>query len=110
VTAAVLVVLFARRDEFAAAVSAAAASVLAVTVLLQIMALVAGGEAWHLTIEGGRRDRRSPRAQFPPRLAARPRYRPPWTGWMPKCGLLCAPFRCSGLTLLVHRINVALSR
>jgi uncharacterized membrane protein YbhN (UPF0104 family) len=60
-TAAVLVVLLAgRRDEFTAALSAAAAWVLAVTVLLQILALVARSEAWHLTIEaaGGTVDRR----------------------------------------------------
>ncbi len=60
-TAAVLVLLLAgRRDEFTAALSAAAAWVLAVTVLLQILALVARSEAWHLTIEaaGGTVDRR----------------------------------------------------
>src|SRR3712207_6414123 len=60
-TAAVLVLLLAgRRDEFAAALSAAAAWVLAVTALLQIVALVARSEAWHLTIEaaGGNVDRR----------------------------------------------------
>jgi uncharacterized membrane protein YbhN (UPF0104 family) len=60
-TAAVLVVVLAgRRDEFAAALSAAAAWVLAVTALLQIVALVARSEAWHLTIEaaGGTVDRR----------------------------------------------------
>ncbi len=60
-TAAVLVFLLAgRRDEFAAALSDAAASVLAVTALLQIVALVARSEAWHLTIEaaGGTVDRR----------------------------------------------------
>jgi uncharacterized membrane protein YbhN (UPF0104 family) len=60
-TAAVLVLLLAgRRDEFAAALSAAAAWVLAVTALLQIVALVARSEAWHLTIEaaGGTVDRR----------------------------------------------------
>jgi uncharacterized membrane protein YbhN (UPF0104 family) len=51
-TAAVLVFLLAgRRDEFTAAISAAAAWVLAVTVLLQIVALVARSEAWHLSIE-----------------------------------------------------------
>jgi uncharacterized membrane protein YbhN (UPF0104 family) len=50
-TAAVLVLLIAgRRDEFVTALSAAAASVLALTVLLQIVALVARSEAWHLTI------------------------------------------------------------
>jgi len=60
-TAAVLVVLLAgRRDEFVAALSAAAAWVLALTVLLQVVALVARSEAWHLTIEaaGGEVDRR----------------------------------------------------
>jgi uncharacterized membrane protein YbhN (UPF0104 family) len=60
-TAAVLVWLLAgRRHEFAAALSGAAAGVLAVTVLLQIVALVARSEAWHLTIEaaGGTVDRR----------------------------------------------------
>jgi hypothetical protein len=39
-----------RRDEFAAALSGAAAWVLAATVLLQIVALLARSEAWHLTI------------------------------------------------------------
>jgi uncharacterized membrane protein YbhN (UPF0104 family) len=60
-TAGVLVLLLAgRRDEFAAALSAAAAWVLAVTALLQILALVARSEAWHRTIEaaGGTVDRR----------------------------------------------------
>jgi uncharacterized membrane protein YbhN (UPF0104 family) len=60
-TAAVLVfVLAGRRDEFEAAFSEAAAWVLAVTALLQIVALVARSEAWHLTIEaaGGTVDRR----------------------------------------------------
>ena len=59
--AAVLVALLAsRRDEFVAALSAATAWVLAATVLLQIVALVARSEAWHLTIEaaGGTVDRR----------------------------------------------------
>jgi hypothetical protein len=51
-TAAVLMFLLAgRRDEFAAARSRAAAWVFAVTVLLQIVALVARREAWHLTIQ-----------------------------------------------------------
>src|SRR5256885_4267945 len=44
-------VLAGRRHEFAAAISQAAAWVLAVTALLQIVALVARSEAWHLTIE-----------------------------------------------------------
>jgi uncharacterized membrane protein YbhN (UPF0104 family) len=60
-TAAVLVWLLAgQRDEFEAALSAVAAWVLAVTVLLQIVALVARSEAWHLTIEaaGGTVSRR----------------------------------------------------
>jgi hypothetical protein len=50
--AAVLVLLLAgRRDEFGAALSEAAAWVLVVTALLQIVALVARNEAWHLAIE-----------------------------------------------------------
>jgi uncharacterized membrane protein YbhN (UPF0104 family) len=60
-TAAVLAFLLAgRRHEFAAALSGAAASVLAVTVLLQIVALLARSEAWHLSIRaaGGTVDRR----------------------------------------------------
>jgi uncharacterized membrane protein YbhN (UPF0104 family) len=60
-TAAVLVfVLAGRRDEFEAALSEAAAWVLVVTALLQIVALVARSEAWHVTIEaaGGAVDRR----------------------------------------------------
>jgi uncharacterized membrane protein YbhN (UPF0104 family) len=60
-TAAILVFLLAgRRHEFAAALSGAAAWVLAVTVLLQIVALVARSEAWHLCIRaaGGTVDRR----------------------------------------------------
>jgi uncharacterized membrane protein YbhN (UPF0104 family) len=59
--AGALVALLAdRRDEFTAALSAASAWVLAATVLLQIVALVARSEAWHLTIEaaGGTVDRR----------------------------------------------------
>jgi uncharacterized membrane protein YbhN (UPF0104 family) len=61
VTAAVLVLVLAgRRDEFGAAISDATAGVLAVTVLLQIVALLARSEAWHLTIQaaGGTVDRR----------------------------------------------------
>jgi uncharacterized membrane protein YbhN (UPF0104 family) len=51
-TAAVLVVVLAgRREEFVAALSDAALGVLAVAALLQIIALVARSEAWHLTIE-----------------------------------------------------------
>jgi hypothetical protein len=43
-------VLAGRRDEFAAALSGAAVWVLAAAVLLQIVALLARSEAWHLTI------------------------------------------------------------
>jgi uncharacterized membrane protein YbhN (UPF0104 family) len=51
-TAAVLVfVLAGRRDEFVTAISEAPTWVLAVTVLLQIVALLARSEAWHLSIE-----------------------------------------------------------
>ncbi len=60
-TAALLAFLLAgRRDDFAAALSGAAAWVLVVTVLLQIGALLARSEAWHLTIReaGGTVDRR----------------------------------------------------
>jgi uncharacterized membrane protein YbhN (UPF0104 family) len=60
-TAAVLAfVLAGRRDEFTAALSDAAPWVLVVTVLLQIVALLARTEAWHLTIEaaGGTVERR----------------------------------------------------
>jgi uncharacterized membrane protein YbhN (UPF0104 family) len=50
-TAAVLAFLLAgRRHEFTDALSKASAGVLAVTVLLQIVALLARSEAWHLTI------------------------------------------------------------
>jgi uncharacterized membrane protein YbhN (UPF0104 family) len=50
-TAAVLLLVLAgRRHEFSAALSSAAVWVLAVTALLQIVALVARSEAWHLTI------------------------------------------------------------
>jgi SAM-dependent methyltransferase len=52
VTAALLAwVLAGRRHEFATALTAAAGWVLAVTTLLQIVALLARTEAWHLTIE-----------------------------------------------------------
>jgi uncharacterized membrane protein YbhN (UPF0104 family) len=56
----VSLLLAGRRHEFEAALSAAAAWVLAVTVLLQIVALVARSEAWHLTIDaaGGTISRR----------------------------------------------------
>jgi uncharacterized membrane protein YbhN (UPF0104 family) len=60
-TAAVLaLVLSGRRHEFGVALSDVAAWVLGVTVLLQIVALVARSEAWHLTIQaaGGTVDRR----------------------------------------------------
>jgi uncharacterized membrane protein YbhN (UPF0104 family) len=51
-TAAVLVLLLVgRRDEFAEALSSAALWVLVVSALLQVVALVARSEAWHLTIE-----------------------------------------------------------
>jgi uncharacterized membrane protein YbhN (UPF0104 family) len=59
--AAVLALLLAgRRDEFASALRSTAVWVLAVTALLQVVALVARSEAWHLTIEaaGGTIDRR----------------------------------------------------
>jgi uncharacterized membrane protein YbhN (UPF0104 family) len=59
-TAAILAfVLAGRRHEFAAALSVAA-WVLAVTVLLQIVSLLARSEAWHLSIQaaGGTVDRR----------------------------------------------------
>jgi uncharacterized membrane protein YbhN (UPF0104 family) len=60
-TAAVLVIVLAgRRHQFADALSGTAGSVLAVSVLLQIVALVSRSEAWHLSIEaaGGAVDRR----------------------------------------------------
>jgi uncharacterized membrane protein YbhN (UPF0104 family) len=60
-TAALLVWLLAgRREEFTDALSSASAWVIAVTALLQIVALVARSEAWHLTIEaaGGAIQRR----------------------------------------------------
>jgi uncharacterized membrane protein YbhN (UPF0104 family) len=60
-TAAVLAFLLAgRRHEFEAALSGAGPRVLAITVLLQVVALVARSEAWHLTIReaGGTVDRR----------------------------------------------------
>ncbi len=61
-TAAILVLVLAgRRDEFTTALSGAAPWVLAVTVLLQIAALLSRSEAWHLTIgaAGGTVDRRT---------------------------------------------------
>lgn len=60
-TAAVLLfVLAGRRDEFVAALSGAAIWVLVVTALLQVLALLARSEAWHLSIQaaGGTVDRR----------------------------------------------------
>lgn len=60
-TAAVLASLLAgRRHQFTDALSDVTISVLAATVLLQIVALLARSEAWHLTIEaaGGAVDRR----------------------------------------------------
>ncbi len=60
-TVAVLVVVLAgRRHQFSAALSGPAAWVLVVTVLLQIVALLARSEAWHLSIEaaGGTVERR----------------------------------------------------
>ena len=60
-TAALLVVLLAgRRDESRPRSPSAPRWVLAVTVLLQIVALLARSEAWHLTIEaaGGTVERR----------------------------------------------------
>lgn len=60
-TAGVLAaVLAGRRDEFATALGDAAVWVLAVTVVLQVVALLARSEAWHLTIgaAGGTVDRR----------------------------------------------------
>src|SRR3954452_17561527 len=61
ITAGVLVfVLAGRRQEFADAISKVSGWVLAVTVLLQVVALVARSEAWHITIQaaGGTVDRR----------------------------------------------------
>ena len=61
-TIAVLALLLAGRgDEFAQALSSAAWWVLAVATLLQIVALLARSEAWHLTIEaaGGGVERRA---------------------------------------------------
>jgi uncharacterized membrane protein YbhN (UPF0104 family) len=47
----IVLLLAGRRDEFAAALSNAAIWVLAITALLQVVALVARSEAWHVTIE-----------------------------------------------------------
>jgi uncharacterized membrane protein YbhN (UPF0104 family) len=59
-TAALAFVLAGRRHEFAAAISQVAAWTLVATVVLQIGALVARSEAWHLSIEaaGGTVSRR----------------------------------------------------
>ena len=52
VSAAILTaVLAGRRDAFAAAISGTTLGVLVATVLLQVVALVARSEAWHLTIQ-----------------------------------------------------------
>jgi uncharacterized membrane protein YbhN (UPF0104 family) len=51
ISAAILtLVLAGRRDAFAAALSGTTAGVLVATVLLQVVALLARSEAWHLTI------------------------------------------------------------
>jgi uncharacterized membrane protein YbhN (UPF0104 family) len=53
-------VLSGRREEFTQALSSVSAAVIAVTALLQAVALVSRSEAWHLTIEaaGGKIERR----------------------------------------------------
>lgn len=52
VVAGLLAALLAgRRDEFATALSSASAWMIAVTAALQVVALVARSEAWHITIE-----------------------------------------------------------
>lgn len=58
--AALVYALSGRRDEFDAALAGPSAAILAVTTLLQIVALVSRSEAWHLTIEaaGGTVERR----------------------------------------------------
>src|SRR4051812_25040869 len=61
-TAAILVALLAgRRHEFAHALSEATLGVLALASLVQVVALLARSEAWHLSIQaaGGSVDRRS---------------------------------------------------
>jgi uncharacterized membrane protein YbhN (UPF0104 family) len=60
-TAILVLVLAGRRDEFETALAEAAAWALAVTAVLQIVALVARSEAWHLTIDaaGGTVGRRT---------------------------------------------------
>lgn len=59
-TAVLVLVLAGRRHEFMDALSAASLAVLVVTVALQIVALLARTEAWHLTVEaaGGQVERR----------------------------------------------------
>lgn len=59
-TVVLVLVLAGRRHEFTAALSAASAAALAVTVALQIVALLSRTEAWHLTVEaaGGTVQRR----------------------------------------------------
>ncbi|ADB51121.1 hypothetical protein Cwoe_2702 [Conexibacter woesei DSM 14684] len=46
-----MLVLAGRREEFATALSGASARTLAIAILLQIVALLARSEAWHLSIE-----------------------------------------------------------
>jgi uncharacterized membrane protein YbhN (UPF0104 family) len=60
VTAALVALVAGRADEFTKALSSAALSVLALATALQIVALVARSEAWHLTIDaaGGSVSRR----------------------------------------------------
>jgi uncharacterized membrane protein YbhN (UPF0104 family) len=60
VAALLVLTLAGRRAEFTTALSSASAWVLAVTVLLQVVALLARSEAWHVTIEaaGGSVSRR----------------------------------------------------
>ena len=50
-TVVLILVLAGQRQEFAAALSAMSPAVLGVTVALQIVALLARTEAWHLTVE-----------------------------------------------------------
>ena len=60
VTVLLVLLLAGRRDEFTEALASASALVIAVTALLQVVALVSRSEAWHITIEaaGGAIDRR----------------------------------------------------
>jgi hypothetical protein len=60
--AALVLVLAGRGHEFETALWSAAPWMLALTALLQIVALVARSEAWHLDDRGRRRDGRPPRA------------------------------------------------